>query len=113
MRALRLTTPQEHLVHHSADLEGNYGNFTTLWDRAFGTYLDPTLGDNQNHPLGLPYDQDFLGTLTFGRYKLPEPVRQRFQVARYCNVHRPADRRGDGVRRDAGEDGRATEAIVR
>ena len=41
MKWLALTTPQEHLLHHTVDLQGNYGNFTVLWDRVFGTYLDP------------------------------------------------------------------------
>jgi sterol desaturase/sphingolipid hydroxylase (fatty acid hydroxylase superfamily) len=86
MKWMALTSPQEHVLHHSVDLKGNYGNFTTLWDRLFGTYLDPTLEKNQGHRLGLPYDQDFLGTLTLGKYKLPERVRRRFQVARYCNL---------------------------
>ncbi len=86
MRWLALTTPQEHLLHHTVDLEGNYGNFTVLWDRLFGTYLDPTLERYQGHALGLAYDQDFLGTLTLGRVKLPRSLRRRFRVERYCNL---------------------------
>ncbi|NJN98794.1 MAG: sterol desaturase family protein [Anaerolineales bacterium] len=90
MKWLALTTPQEHLLHHTVDLNGNYGNFTILWDRVFGTYLDPTLAENQNHPLGLGYDQDFLGTITLGQLKMPEWMRERFQVARYCNIEAEA-----------------------
>jgi sterol desaturase/sphingolipid hydroxylase (fatty acid hydroxylase superfamily) len=86
MQRLALTTPQEHLLHHTVDLEGNYGNFTILWDRVFGTYLDPTLERYQGHALGLGYDQDFLGTLTLGRVKLPSALRRRFQVERFCNL---------------------------
>ena len=86
MKWLALTTPQEHLLHHTVDLDGNYGNFTILWDRVFGTYLDPTLAEHQGHSLGLAYDQDFLGTITLGKLKLPESVRRRFQVERYCNI---------------------------
>ncbi len=86
MNWLALTTPQEHLLHHTVDLEGNYGNFTVLWDRLFGTYLDPTLERHQGHALGLPYDQDFLGTLTLGRLKLPDSLRRRYQVDRFCNL---------------------------
>ena len=88
MKWLALTTPHEHLLHHTADLNGNYGNFTVLWDRIFGTYLDPTLPAHRDHPLGLPYDRDFLGAITAGRLKLPETMRRRFQVDRYCNIDR-------------------------
>jgi hypothetical protein len=89
MKWLALTTPQEHLLHHTVDLQGNYGNFTVLWDRVFGTYLDPTKSEHQNHALGLPYDQDFVGTLTAGRVKLPAIVRRRFQLERFCNLGSP------------------------
>jgi len=88
MKWVALTSPQEHVLHHTVDLEGNYGNFTTLWDRLFGTYLDPELAENQGHRLGLAYDQDFLGTLTFGRVKIPASWRRRLQVDRYCNIER-------------------------
>lgn len=90
MKRLALTTPQEHLLHHTVDLQGNYGNFTVLWDRMFGTYLDPTKSEHQDHALGLPYDQDFVGTLTAGRFKLSAAMRRRFQVERFCNVLPPA-----------------------
>jgi sterol desaturase/sphingolipid hydroxylase (fatty acid hydroxylase superfamily) len=86
MKWLALTTPQEHLLHHTVDLQGNYGNFTVLWDRVFGTYLDPVKREHQDHALGLPYDQDFIGTLTAGRLKLPASLRARFEVDRFCNV---------------------------
>ena len=89
MQSLALTTPQEHLLHHTVDLEGNYGNFTVLWDRVFGTYLDPELQRYQGHALGLAYDQDFLGTLTLGRVKLPPAMRQRFEIDRTCNIDPP------------------------
>lgn len=84
--AFRLTTPQDHALHHTVDLQGNYGNFTTLWDRLFGTYLDPRLPQHQGRRYGLAYDQDFLGTLTAGRAKLPRSWRERFQLARYTNL---------------------------
>lgn len=83
---LALTTPQEHVLHHTVDLQGNYGNFTTLWDRLFGTYLDPRLAEHQGHRLGLGYDRDFLGTITAGRAKIPQAWRKRFQLARYANL---------------------------
>ena len=81
-----VTTPQEHELHHTVDLKGNYGNFTVLWDRVFGTYLDPLKAENQGHALGLSYDQDFLGAITMGKLKLPADLRERFQVGRYCNI---------------------------
>jgi sterol desaturase/sphingolipid hydroxylase (fatty acid hydroxylase superfamily) len=86
MKCLALTTPQEHVLHHTVDLRGNYGNFTTLWDRIFGTYLDPAQEQNQGHRLGLAYDQDFLGTITLGKLKLSGRLRRRFDVGRYCNI---------------------------
>ncbi len=36
-----LVTPEYHSLHHSADHRGNYGSLFTLWDRFFGTRLDP------------------------------------------------------------------------
>lgn len=37
-------TPRYHHIHHSADAklhDGNYGALFTIWDRLFGTYIDP------------------------------------------------------------------------
>jgi sterol desaturase/sphingolipid hydroxylase (fatty acid hydroxylase superfamily) len=86
LSTLALTTPQDHALHHTVDLHGNYGNFTTLWDRLFGTYLDPRLPANQGHKFGLGYDRDFLGTITVGRARIPRAWRKRFQLARYANL---------------------------
>ena len=39
-----LVTPRYHHIHHSADAklhDGNYGALFSIWDRLFGTYLDP------------------------------------------------------------------------
>jgi sterol desaturase/sphingolipid hydroxylase (fatty acid hydroxylase superfamily) len=101
MKWLALTTPQEHLLHHTVDLQGNYGNFTVLWDRVFGTYLDPVRREHQDHALGLPYDQDFVGALTAGSVKLPESVRRRFEVERFCNLQAavPEELAGDKTAR--------------
>jgi sterol desaturase/sphingolipid hydroxylase (fatty acid hydroxylase superfamily) len=94
---LGVTTPQEHLLHHDPRLAGNYGNFTSLWDRAFGTYLDPA-----RHPApvpGLLYDQDFLGTLTAGRLKLPLSVRERYRLDAFCHLsRRPGAAKEEAVR---------------
>jgi sterol desaturase/sphingolipid hydroxylase (fatty acid hydroxylase superfamily) len=37
-------TPRYHHIHHSTNVElhdGNYGTLFTIWDRLFGTYIDP------------------------------------------------------------------------
>ncbi len=86
MKWLGLTTPHEHVLHHTHEMDGNFGNFTTVWDRLFGTYQQPFREEYRQRALGLAYDQDFLGTLTFGRWKLPTALRARFQIGRYCNV---------------------------
>ena len=83
-RASLLITPREHELHHAARMKGNYGNFTPLWDRMFGTYLAPR--ECERPAMGLEYDQDFLGTLTAGRLKLPPRFRERLQVARVCRL---------------------------
>lgn len=83
-RSLLLIGPREHLLHHAATIKGNYGNFTTIWDRVFGTYIaPPTAGE---FALGLEYDQDFLGAITAGRLKLPPTFRSRYQVHRVCHL---------------------------
>ena len=38
------------------------------------------------HRLGLAYDQDFVGTVTLGRLKIPARWRRRFQLDRYVNI---------------------------
>jgi sterol desaturase/sphingolipid hydroxylase (fatty acid hydroxylase superfamily) len=83
-RSLLLIGPREHLLHHAATIKGNYGNFTTLWDRAFGTYVTPP--EAGEIALGLDYDQDFLGAITAGRFKLPHALRSRYQVGRVCRL---------------------------
>lgn len=80
-----LIGPREHLLHHAAGVRGNYGNFTTVWDRAFGTYVPPLKGGEP--VLGLDYDQDFLGAITAGRFKLPPSLRSRYQLGRVCRLH--------------------------
>lgn len=86
LRYTGITSPQEHEMHHTVDLAGNYGNFTVLWDKLFGTYVDPTNAVNQNHQLGLAYDQDYLGAITLGKVKLSKKAREKLQVDRYCNI---------------------------
>jgi sterol desaturase/sphingolipid hydroxylase (fatty acid hydroxylase superfamily) len=83
-RSLLLIGPREHLLHHAATIKGNYGNFTSVWDRAFGTYVAPL--ESGEIALGLDYDQDFLGAITAGRFKLPRALRSRCQVGRVCRL---------------------------
>ena len=86
LRRFGITTPQEHWLHHTADIECNYGNFITLWDRVFGTYVDPCTVNFDEHRAGLAYDQDFLGAVTLGKLKLSEKARRRFQLGNFCNL---------------------------
>jgi sterol desaturase/sphingolipid hydroxylase (fatty acid hydroxylase superfamily) len=88
-RAIGIVTPREHLVHHAAEIDGNYGNFTMIWDRLFGTYVPPPLA---TPVLGRRYDQDFLGSLTGGLLKLPRAMRDYFGVAAVCRIQLDTDR---------------------
>jgi sterol desaturase/sphingolipid hydroxylase (fatty acid hydroxylase superfamily) len=51
-----LMTPRNHKIHHSIDLvEGNsnFGSFTVIWDRAFGTFIhSDTLKDFDDIKVG-------------------------------------------------------------
>jgi sterol desaturase/sphingolipid hydroxylase (fatty acid hydroxylase superfamily) len=96
LKPLGILSPQEHWLHHASDLEGNYGNFVTVWDRVFGTYIDPELTVQASHRAGLPYDQDFLGALTRGRLKLPQVVRSTFQLNQFCYLE-PVSAEGDSI----------------
>lgn len=88
MKFFGLTSPQEHVLHHTTDLKGNYSNFTTIWDRIFSTYLDPYEINVSDKKLGLAYDRDFFQTISLGLIKIPINLRKRFQVYRYCNIDR-------------------------
>lgn len=81
-RYLGIITPQEHVLHHAANHIGNFGNFTPLWDRVFGTYLDPAKFGAVK--LGLNYDQDFLGAITAGKWKLSTHLRRKLGLANFC-----------------------------
>jgi hypothetical protein len=86
LKTLLVTTPQEHLLHHTTSLHGNYGNFMTFWDRLCGTYLDPATADPGRLRLGLSYDQDFLGAVTGSWCKLPTRWRERCEVRSFCYI---------------------------
>lgn len=83
---LGVTSPQAHLLHHGVGVPCNYANFAILWDRLFGTYVSPEGCDLEKLPLGLPYDQDFLGALTGGAWKLPAAWRRNLELGRYCRL---------------------------
>ncbi|MEQ1877573.1 MAG: sterol desaturase family protein [Bdellovibrionia bacterium] len=84
LKITTIATPQEHIYHHSVNHEGNFGNFSTLWDRVFGTYISPKPDVRETLSLGLTYDQDFFGTLTLGKIKVPQAWRKKFGLARFC-----------------------------
>ena len=86
LKRFGIATPQEHWLHHTSDLDCNYGNFITFWDRVFGTYVDPRSVEFGEHRAGLAYDQDFLGAITLGKIKLPASARRRFQLGEYCYI---------------------------
>lgn len=51
-----LISPEAHRLHHSAlreHFDRNFGALTPLWDRVFGTYLEPTKVTDQDYPLGV------------------------------------------------------------
>ena len=81
-----LTSPQEHEIHHTVDLCGNYSNYAIIWDRVFGTYIDPSKKENQGHQLGLSYDRDFFGVITMGKLKLSSKIRKKYQLHKFCNI---------------------------
>ena len=83
LRRIGVTSPQEHLFHHSRTRHCNYGNFSTIWDRVFKSYFDPKLADTELERLGVPYPADFLSTLTFGIGRLPEEYVKRIGADRY------------------------------
>jgi sterol desaturase/sphingolipid hydroxylase (fatty acid hydroxylase superfamily) len=52
-----LVTPRYHQIHHSADARlhnGNYGSLFSIWDRLFGTYLDPDTTEPKKFGTGEP-----------------------------------------------------------
>ena len=54
-----IVTPRYHHIHHSTRHHGNYGSLFTLWDRLFGSRIDP----------------DHVGELEFGTGEEDHPVR--------------------------------------
>ena len=56
-----LMTPKNHKIHHSVDLKlgnTNFGSFTVIWDRVFGTYThSKKLEKFEDIEVGVPYLQ--------------------------------------------------------
>ena len=56
-----LVTPDMHRVHHSIlrnETDSNYGFNLSLWDRAFGTYVDQPAHGHQGMTIGIPGFRD-------------------------------------------------------
>ena len=52
-----IVTPDWHRVHHSihrAETNSNYGNWLSVWDRIFGTYITQPRDGHQGMHIGLP-----------------------------------------------------------
>src|SRR5947207_459225 len=50
-----IVTPAVHAMHHSAlrtQTDSNYGSVLTVWDRLFGTYVDPAAAQIRHFGLG-------------------------------------------------------------
>ena len=50
-------TPRYHHIHHSSDAklhDGNYGSLFSIWDRLFGTYIDPDTTQPKKFGTGEP-----------------------------------------------------------
>jgi exosortase len=50
-----VVTPSQHAMHHSdlqAQTDSNYGSVLTVWDRLFGTYVDPDKASIRRFGLG-------------------------------------------------------------
>lgn len=57
MERLGLITPRSHLVHHRANrayTDSNFGFLFNIWDRLFGTWVDPATVDD-SEAFGLDY----------------------------------------------------------
>src|SRR5207247_8219998 len=64
-----IITPEYHRIHHSATIHRgkNLGTTFSLWDRMFGTYVDPATVP-LHAPLGLgePYDRKKMARMLLG-----------------------------------------------
>jgi len=84
LKPLGVTTPQEHIFHHTTNNNRNYANLTTCWDKVFGTYVDPVKTDHTLAEVGLSYNQDFLGAITANQFHIPEKYHKFFSIGTLC-----------------------------
>lgn len=75
LKPIGVTTPQEHIFHHTKNPNRNYANLTTLWDKVFRTYVDPLKTICDPSEVGLSYNQDFLGAVTANQLHVPKQYR--------------------------------------
>jgi sterol desaturase/sphingolipid hydroxylase (fatty acid hydroxylase superfamily) len=69
LRAIGITSPEDHLVHHSVEYgDRNFGNFTLVWDRVFGTYTK--YSPNVTYTLGTKENREYARSATFGLINL-------------------------------------------
>ncbi len=85
LKPIGVTTPQEHIFHHTTNPNRNFANLTTLWDKVFGTYVDPVKSIYDSSEVGLSYNQDFLGAVTANQLHIPKQYRKFFLVGTLCN----------------------------
>jgi len=55
-----VVTPDMHRVHHSvlqSETDSNYGNFLSVWDRVFGTYVEQPQAGHDGMTIGLAEHQ--------------------------------------------------------
>lgn len=92
--ALLLATPTVHRLHHSAavaETDSSFGNLVIVWDRLFGTFRDPALG---NSDLGGPGPRQpgtagAGGTVRSGVARLVAAIADRpARSAAFCEIHR-------------------------
>jgi sterol desaturase/sphingolipid hydroxylase (fatty acid hydroxylase superfamily) len=76
MRRLYLTSPEDHLLHHSYTTGYiNYGNISILWDVLFKTYKK--YSQNELYLAGTGIEKDYVESVTFGVFNLKKFLEKR------------------------------------
>jgi exosortase len=86
-----IVTPAVHAVHHSAlqpQTDSNYGSVLTVWDRLFGTYIDPAVAQIRHFGLGYFHDRKDAGLARV----LQQPFLYRFDFRYRERDDEPVDR---------------------
>ncbi|MEE9428499.1 MAG: sterol desaturase family protein [Paracoccaceae bacterium] len=66
-----MVTPDMHRIHHSkirSEHDSNYGFSISLWDRLFGTYIDNVEGGDEAITVGLQWQDDKPGKLSWSLF---------------------------------------------